>query len=155
MNYKKFVSNNDIWLTYDAYKDDNDKIIFYATQDGTPLFSIDKKRYYLGNFSKLNLDEQDKIIEFLHQEPKEWFEQIYNLILAKVDGGKAAYAKKRNGEFTIIGLVSDDIDEDKKIKGSKTHCDIDFNDYEIEELKSKLPDNLKKIVDLAKVSVNK
>lgn len=101
-------------------------------------------------FIDLKPHEQKVIIEFLaNSNPEDWFaEKKYNIIIAKdIDSlfNRLCVYKKDSKGFIFT-------------KDNATKIDLSFNDYqftesEIEELKSTLPTNMAKIVDLGKVEV--
>lgn len=96
-----------------------------------------------------NNEVQKMIIDFIYTTDKEhWFdeqEKKYNIIIGKDVGQiwKSAYKKSRFG-----AKVSDNVYEEDLILD-----DYQFTESEIKELKSGLPENMAKIIDLGKVEV--
>ena len=101
----------------------------------------------------MNRVVQKDIMDFIYTtDSNHWFdepEKKYNIVIAEdvnknnVVHWKTAYQKKSKGVE-----INDAVDEKDFIND-----DFIFTESEIEELKSNLPENMAKIVDLGKVEV--
>lgn len=105
-----------------------------------------------GNFRLKNMDCYGpevckEVVDFLNQGKVEWFkENKYNIILARDYDPKrfyTAYMHWGNTYSTNDEVKPDDLSEE----------DYVFTQEQIDDLKSHLPENMAKIVDLAKVEV--
>lgn len=119
---------------------DKTRIICFDTESG--------EAYREGGFSLLKWEEIRLISDYVTNHGKnDWFKKKgYNIVIAKDSDNLASTAYfKDAGEFTVSDMVQDYLlSEDKFV----------FNESEIEELKSTLPENMRKIVDLGKVKVD-
>lgn len=97
------------------------------------------------DLSGLGYYSQKKIVDFLAcPDWKEWLpERKYNIVIGNCTDGAKTYWKKDRNDF--ITFTTHD-DESKSI-------DFMFTKTEIKKLKSTLPTNMAKIVDLGKVEV--
>lgn len=121
---------------------DKSRIICFDTESG--------EAYRESGFSILNWEAINLISEYvINHTPDNWFtEKKYNIIIAKdIDSlfNRLCVYKKDSKGFIFT-------------KDNATKIDLSFNDYqftesEIEELKSTLPTNMAKIVELGKVEV--
>ena len=94
------------------------------------------------------LEVQHTIVDFfVNSNPKEWFpEKKYNIIIGENPKWKTYTLYRHDGEG---GFESGDFLGHNTLDNKY----FQFNEDEIEELKSRLPENLAKIVDLGKVEV--
>lgn len=116
------------------------------------LIEIDEKdnRWCAGReFGSASEDIQKTIMDFIYTtDSNHWFdepEKKYNIIIGenKREKLKTAYHKLSNGTYIGDAVEEDDLKTDRYI----------FTESEIEQLKSTLPENMAKIVDLGKVEV--
>lgn len=148
MNWREFVKENEDWVK--ASLNENEEILFYKKgKPDTLVFTISPQGYNLFDFSVTTIGEQDNAIDFLHEEPAEWYEKIeakYNIILGKDLNG--------NGNvLTIYRKTSNGVETDFCRKEDLSKIDNRFSQFEIDIIKSELPEKLAKIVDLAKTEV--
>ena len=112
------------------------------------LFSLKDRTYSFTSYiSWVNDKDQDLIVNYLaNHTPDDWFEEKkYNIIIGESYGYyKDAYRKLDKGMYAVIATQ-----EDSELK-RPYHL---FTEQEIEELKSTLPENMQKIVDIGKVEV--
>ena len=107
----------------------------------------------ISGFCMLHHEVQKEIMDFIYTtDSNHWFdepEKKYNIVIAEdvnknnVVHWKTAYQKKYKGVE-----INDAVDEKVFINDN-----FIFTESEIEELKSNLPENMAKIVDLGKVEV--
>ena len=114
------------------------------------LFSLKDRTYSFTSYiSWVNDKDQDLIVKYLaNHTPDDWFaEKKYYIAVGMYDStSKLIYYKKDNTlDFTLRTMI----DFDEKYLEDE---DI-FTENEIEELKSTLPENMQKIVDIGKVEV--
>ena len=124
----------------------------YMYGSDSTLLAFAKKQPYWDIYSSLgamNNRVQRTIMDFIYTtDSNHWFdepEKKYNIIIGKDVGQiwKSAYKKSRFG-----AKVSDNVYEEDLILD-----DYQFTESEIEDLKSNLPENMAKIVDVGKVEV--
>ena len=120
---------------------DKSRIICFDTESGE---AYRESGFYILNWEAINL-----ISEYvINHTPDNWFaEKKYNIVLHNLDGEKIVINKyDRHNPFSIecsTGIDDDELELDAYI----------FTESEIEYLKSILPTNMAKIVDLGKVEV--
>lgn len=150
MNWQEFASGNKSWITTEV--NEQGTVFFYEKDNPDILiFSISINGYTLFDFSDTTLFEQHKTINFLKQGADEWYKKpLYNIVIgSNLDGYTfTAYAHyERNGAkayYVNNGVTEYDLKSEK----------YKFTQDEIDDLKSKLPENMKRIVDLGKTEVN-
>lgn len=148
MNWKQFAKETEDWLFYKE-NEDSKRISFYDS-DGLQeeVFYISKGKYVLRNFMFVTGWQQDVIMRFINQNPEKWFaEPLFYIVLGRgtYSGLFTAYKKIMFNQYEIVDEA--DINGDDR-------CDYVFTQDEIDDLKSKLPENMAKIVDLGKTEVN-
>lgn len=118
----------------------------YTEGEDATLFEFAKKQPYWSIHQPLGAmhnQVQKDIMDFIYTTDKEhWFdkpEKKYNIII----GIECAYTKTHDGIEIQFLNEENDLMSDMFM----------FTESEIEELKSKLPENMAKIVDLGKVEV--
>lgn len=133
------------------------------------LIEFDKqsKRWFIGTTLGLASDEvQKEIMDFVYGTDKiHWFdepEKKYNIIIGK-DSGHTGCLNVYRKEFYFEQHYDCDVEladeinvfltDDRAQKEDLKKEEYQFTESEIEYLKSKLPDNMAKIVDLGKVEV--
>ncbi|CAI2698199.1 hypothetical protein AKUA2103_PHAGE100180 (plasmid) [Apilactobacillus kunkeei] len=124
----------------------------YEAGEYVTIFEFAKKQPYWSIYSSLgakNNKVQKEIMDFVYTTDKEhWFdepEKKYNIIIGE-DAGKnwqSAYKKCHFGAKVNDAVREEDLTLD----------DYQFTESEIEDLKATLPDNMAKIIDIAKVEV--
>lgn len=148
MNWKEFANNNSDWLK--AKKNNNKEISFIDLRDTFEdiwIFSVSKNKFCIGNLSQVCIKKQYEIIKFINQDPKKWFEEHkYYIIVGKDvdDDCDMRFYKKDygNGYFIAEGGI-----------GELHKKECEFTQEDIDDLKSHLPEEFRRIVDLAKVEV--
>lgn len=124
---------------------------YYAPDDGLlVVFAPDYPHWIINwDLGGVNHIDQEKIMDFIYTtDSNHWFdepEKKYNIIIGENERGKlkTAYHKLSNGTYIGDAVEEDDLKTDRYI----------FTESEIEQLKSTLPENMAKIVDLGKVEV--
>lgn len=132
---------------------------FYIDYEGNEAFLCDKANDALyitcnrngdyefsSKISELPTIYLKDIVNYLSESDRfDWFSgKRYNIIIANCTDGAKTYWEKDRDDF--ITFTTHD-DKTKSI-------DFRFTESEIEELKSTLPENMAKIVDLGKVEVD-
>lgn len=113
------------------------------------LFSLKDRTYSFTSYiAWVNDKDQDLIVKYLaNHTPDDWFaEKKYNIIIGKNPKWETYTLYRHDGEG---GFESGDFLGHSALDNKY----FQFNEDEIEELKSKLPENMAKIVDLGKVEV--
>lgn len=117
------------------------------------LFDFAKRQPYWSihaGLGAMHNQVQEDIMDFVYTTDKDhWFdepEKKYNIVIGEDVSGnyKTAYYKIGHGADVTDTTTEYELALDK----------YKFTESEIEELKSDLPENMKKIVDLGKVEVN-
>lgn len=131
--------------TGDGYCIEDDMSIYICFDNGNWDILI--------GFCMLNHEIQKEIMDFVYSTDKEhWFdepEKKYNIIVGRdlepfaIQEWKAAYMKTAHGVKVWHASPEKDFINDEFI----------FTESEVEDLKSELPENMAKIVDLGKVEV--
>lgn len=129
----------------------------YTEGEDATLFEFAKKQPYWSIHQPLGAmhnQVQKDIMDFIYTTDKEhWFdeqEKKYNIIVGRdlepfaIQEWKAAYMKTAHGVKVWHASPEKDFINDEFI----------FTESEVEDLKSELPENMAKIVDLGKVEVN-
>lgn len=154
---KKDVYGNTVKFNYSwspsgtGFGQGNGFEIYSETDDGdyqTIFECYDNGTLNLGNMTLINYHDQMEVAKFLRQDPEEWFkEPLFYIVLGRgtYSGLFTAYKKIMFNQYEIVDEA--DINGDDR-------CDYVFTQDEIDDLKSKLPENMKKIVDLGKTEVN-
>lgn len=134
-----FDSSNRQWVLSKTDEDANHELV---------LISKDLPHWLLGK--DMHLEDygiQSSIVNFLaNSSPTYWFpEKKYNIIIGMDSFGiKNIYKKSHKGKYLI------DVLADKEDFNIEPYL---FTESEIEDLKSNLPENMQKIVDLGKAEV--
>lgn len=128
----------------------------YTEGEDATLFEFAKKQPYWSIHPSLGVmhnQVQEDIMDFVYSTDKEhWFdepEKKYNIIVGRdlepfaIQEWKAAYMKTAHGVKVWHASPEKDFINDEFI----------FTESEVEDLKSELPENMAKIVDLGKVEV--
>lgn len=147
MNWKDFAKKNSDWISY--INVDSFNQIFFTTKGKhyKELFLIDDDVFHLLNLSELDDNKQRAIIDFVSQDPKKWYEEHKYYIIVGKDADNdcdiSFYEKGyENRYFVAQGNIGD------------LHQKVcEFTQEDIDDLKSHLPEEFGKIVDLAKVEV--
>lgn len=107
----------------------------------------------LNGFCMLHHEVQKYIMDFAYTTtPKDWFtEKKYNIIIGR-DSKKTMYDNQVVTTYRKNGL-NDFFVNDNTHNSQLSDYDYQFTESEIEELKSTLPTNMAKIVELGKVEV--
>lgn len=115
------------------------------------VFCLEDRNYsFTSHIVWVNDKDQDLIVKYLaNHTPEDWFaEKKYNIIIGQdkdeADEYFTAYRKDPNGYFSTT---------DEALKDELKNVEYLFTESEIEQLKSTLPTNMAKIVDLGKVEV--
>ncbi|GAA6113960.1 hypothetical protein [Apilactobacillus apinorum] len=115
------------------------------------LFSLKDRTYSFTSYiAWVNDKDQDLIVKYLaNHTPDDWFaEKKYNIVIGqdkdKTNEYYTAYRKSFGNSFAT---------NDATLQDELTRYEYLFTEQEIEELKSTLPTNMAKIVDLGKVEV--
>lgn len=147
-----FFGYGDFYIDKD---DEMDSYTLYMKALGNAYGLIELSKEYkswiaLPTFGLASADVQKDIMDFIYTTDKDhWFdepEKKYNIIIGEDAGHnwQSAYKKCRFGAKVNDAVREEDLTLD----------DYQFTESEIEQLKSTLPDNMVKIVDLGKVEVN-
>ena len=126
-------------------------VLYYIRNDIRHSLAMLKPRYRTWSLCPSigfqGIEAQHAIIDYLtNSNPEDWFaEKKYNIVIGKDMRGhcKSAYYKGTDAVKVLANVYKDDLTLDNFI----------FTESEIEDLKSKLPENMAKIVDLGKVEV--
>lgn len=127
--------------------------LYYIRNDIRHSLALLKPRYrtwsLFPSIGFQGIEAQHAIIDYLtNSNPSDWFaEKKYNIVLHNLDGEKIVI-NKYDRHSTLAIECSTGIDDDEL----KLDAYI-FTKQEIEELKSTLPTNMAKIVELGKVEV--
>lgn len=135
---------------FSVSKDFEDDFYLFCDHDGNKsrILCFDTESgetYQESGFPLLNWEAIRLISDYVtNHGSDDWFEKKrYNIIIANCTDGAKTYWKTDMNDF--ITFTTQD-DKSKSI-------DFIFTESEIEELKSTLPENMAKIVDLGKVEV--
>ena len=125
---------------------------YFINRNGVEIiaFCLEDRTYsFTSRIAWVKDKDQDLIVKYLaNHTPEDWFaEKKYNIVIGRDNYTHrcSAYRKVDKGEYLIRSAA----DEDEL----KTFEYLQFTESEIEELKSTLPENMAKIVDLGKVEV--
>lgn len=148
MNWQEFLKENKDWIHAEKNLEDG-TVEFISNCYNEALFIISEYGFALKSLFLSKPHEQVEAVRFLAQKPKEWFKGIepkYFIIIGKDaddDCGISFYKKcYENRYFIAQGNI-----------GDLRQKECEFTQEEIDDLKSHLPENMEKIVDLAKVEV--
>lgn len=146
MNWQKLKYE----ICVDTSTDNKGSIKFYNADNSTMFYIFKNGMFSLCDLNNVSYYDQKKILKFLKQTPEEWFKgEEYNIVIgSNLDGYTfTAYAHyERNGAkayYVNNGVTEYDLKSEK----------YKFTQDEIDDLKSKLPENMAKIVDLGKTEV--
>ena len=134
------------------YEETEESVII--SEGSSPLISFTKDCWeILNGFCMLHHEVQKYIMDFAYTTtPKDWFtEKKYNIIIGR-DSKKPMYDNQVVTTYRKNGL-NDFFVNDNTHNSHLSDYDYQFTESEIEELKSTLPTNMAKIVDLGKVEV--
>ena len=118
------------------------------------LFSLKDRTYSFTSYiAWVNDEDQDLIVKYLaNHTPDDWFaEKKYNIIIGR-DSKKTMYDNQVVTTYRKNGL-NDFFVNDNTHNSQLSDYDYQFTESDIEQLKSTLPTNMAKIVDLGKVEV--